>query len=201
MQQERSRWRGEIAGVVAPAAQIRLIATRPRAEGVLEVCVEDLDGRKVHGAPVTLRTQVESKTGETDARGIARFEGLVDEALFVFADPPAHLSERLTASPRVEVRPSKELVTLKLRELEKIEGLVLQASGSPAANVPLVLLVDEVRSVAAVTDSNGRYAFRAPRGTSYRIVAQQRREGGAVIEVPSEPFSSGTAPPPLQLMP
>jgi hypothetical protein len=201
MQRERSRWQGELTGIVAPATQLLLRAESPPADGALEVRVEDPAGRPVAGAQVTLRSQEKPKVKETDARGLARFEELVDEALSLVADPPESLRERLTTSSNVAARPLKELVTLKLREVEPITGLVLDPFERPAPRVRVVLLVDEVPSVAAESDAEGRYAFRAPRGSSYRVVAYRREADGVEREVSGEPFASGATPAPLRLRP
>ncbi|MBL8898802.1 MAG: hypothetical protein JNM84_14280 [Planctomycetes bacterium] len=201
MQKENSPWRGELAGIVAPAAQLLLRAESQPADGSLEVRVEDPAGRPVAGAVVTLGVRGKPTMKNTDAQGIARFEELVDEKMLVIASPPPELAGTLTLSTRIEARPGKDRITLKLRETEQITGLVLHPDGRPAAKVRLRLLVDEERFGIAVSDAEGRYVFQAPRGTTYRVVAQQRGADGAMKETSSDPFACGASPAPLRLQP
>jgi hypothetical protein len=193
--------------------------------GRIEGLIRSADGRPLRRRVVQVEAQPQAPTG--DARSFLAVTTTEPSGAFVFAHVPAgshRLSVRPSASGEqddlmisrgdeqpeltesLQILPGETLpVHLTLRQGDRLQGVVLEPGGGPAADTIVIyrpdpsLVGDPDQGMdTAVTDDSGRFSFEAvPVGQRYRITAY-RNTGERVV---SPPVLAGGAPLRLELAP
>ena len=162
-----SPYRGEVAGVAAPASGIEVRTSEDSMNRSLTVIVLDPDEKPVPSTGVRIYgTGKEGRRAQTDESGRAVFSGLPAQTMRIVADRPHRepYRETVVASEGVDVLPEGQEVTLRLREAFVIAGKVVDAEGKPTAGAQVTLDVQQKYGESRITNAEGRFRLTAPRG-------------------------------------
>lgn len=173
-------------GVPADGREILLEAHQVSADRTLDVQVLDLEGKPAEGLEVVV-TPCPAETPETlstDGEGRVHLSGFTAHAVEILVRPPRARQLELARQVVREVVPGGERVVIHLVAPRLIEGVVLDASGNPAAgaSVSTILSPGNGEGVGVRCDAKGRFALplSPDRSAPLTLQAFLEEEGGAL---------------------
>lgn len=164
-----SDWGGGDLAVQAPKDDVAL-QLEPRAGAEITVTAE---GRRVEGASVTLFHSKGNFRSDrvSGADGVVLMRGLPDDSYLLVASHPDYLpSER----QKVTLRDGDlQRLTAELRPGVKLTGRVIDTTGAPVAQVPVVVMPRGAEP--ALTDAQGQFTLAPLRaGMTYLLRVNQK---------------------------
>ena len=180
-----SPFRGEVAGIAAPAAGVRIVAAERALNQRLEVVVLDVDGKPLASIPLSLQGGGPFKGARTDEAGKAVFDELPPDRTMLHIQPGTSngLPEDFVPPPAQWLEPAGQTVTVRFTRGVVLRGRILLPDGSPAVGAIVSAFEPQkaITSVLVKSDADGRFRVAFPAGERPHINSSVKAADGQFL--------------------